>query len=122
MSDIKNKQERRFMRHARVRKRISGTATRPRLVVFKSAKHVYAQLIDDDAQKSILGASTLSSEIKSTVSSITKTAAATEVGKLVAKKLKEKNIEQVVFDRSGYPYHGVIKHLAEAVRAEGFLA
>lgn len=122
MSDIKNKQERRFMRHARVRKKVNGTTEMPRLVVFKSSKHVYAQVVNDESRKTLLGVSTLSPEIRETVASMPKMQAAVEVGKLMVKKLQESKIEKVVFDRNGYPYHGVVKQLAEAVREAQLLS
>ncbi|PCJ21199.1 MAG: 50S ribosomal protein L18 [Candidatus Cloacimonadota bacterium] len=121
MADIKNKAERRVMRHARVRKRIAGTEAQPRLVVFRSSKHLYAQVVNDDANVTITGASTLSPEIKETIAGKTRSEQATELGKLISKKMKDKSIEKVVFDRNGYPYHGIVKLIAEAVRAEKLL-
>ena len=121
MADIKNKSERRVMRHARVRKRISGTEVKPRLVVFRSSKHLYAQVVNDDANVTITGASTLSPEIKETIAGKSRKEQATELGKLISKKIKDKSIDQVVFDRNGYPYHGIVKEIAEAVRAEKLL-
>lgn len=103
-------------RHKRVRTKISGTAECPRLCMFRSNKGIYAQIIDDVKQTTLASASTLDKEIK------TKKAnkeAAKEVGILVAKRAKEKKIKDVVFDRSGYLYHGVVKELAEAAREEG---
>ena len=122
MADIKNRSARRAMRHSRVRKKGEGTAQRPRLVVYKSAKNVYVQAVDDTAQKSITGASSLSPEIRESLAKKPKTQKAAEVGKLIAKRLKENKIETVVFDRNGYKYHGVIKALAEAVREAKLLA
>ncbi|MBR6505073.1 MAG: 50S ribosomal protein L18 [Clostridia bacterium] len=103
-------------RHLRVRRKVSGTAECPRLCVYRSNTGIYAQIIDDVAQNTIVSASTLEKSIK------TKKAnkeAAREVGALIAKKALEKNIEQVVFDRGGYIYHGVVKELAEAAREGG---
>ena len=103
-------------RHIRVRRKISGTPECPRLCVYRSNSNIYAQIIDDVAGNTIVSASTLDKEIK------TKHAnkeAAKEVGTLIAKKAAEKNIEQVVFDRGGYIYHGVVKELAEAAREGG---
>lgn len=103
-------------RHKRVRNKISGTAECPRLCMFRSNKGIYAQIIDDVKQTTLVSASTLDKEIK------TKKAnkeAAKEVGSLIAKRAKEKKIKDVVFDRSGYLYHGVVKELAEAAREEG---
>ncbi len=106
----------RTRRHIRVRRKISGTAERPRLCVYRSNTNLYAQIIDDVAGKTLAQASTLDKEIK------TKHAnkeAAKEVGTLIAKRAAEKNIETVVFDRGGYIYHGVVKELAEAAREGG---
>ena len=103
-------------RHLRVRKKISGTAECPRLCVYRSNTNIYAQIIDDVAGNTLVSCSTLDKEIK------TKHAnkeAAKEVGTLIAKKAAEKNIQEVVFDRSGYIYHGVVKELAEAAREGG---
>ena len=106
----------RTRRHARVRNKISGTAERPRLCVYRSNSHVYAQVIDDVAGNTLAQASTLDKEVK------TKHAnkeAAKEVGALIAKKALDKKIKEVVFDRGGYIYHGVVKELAEAARENG---
>ena len=106
----------RTRRHKRVRNKISGTAERPRLCVFRSNSNLYVQVIDDVAGNTLVSASTLDKEVK------TKHAnkeAAKEVGKLIAKKADEKNITEVVFDRGGYIYHGVVKELAEAAREGG---
>ena len=103
-------------RHLRVRKKISGTAECPRLCVYRSNTNLYAQIIDDVAGNTLVSCSTLDKEIK------TKHAnkeAAKEVGTLIAKKAAEKKIEEVVFDRGGYIYHGVVKELAEAAREGG---
>ncbi len=106
----------RTRRHLRVRRKISGTAERPRLCVYRSNTNIYVQVIDDVAGNTLVSASTLDKEIK------TKHAnkeAAKELGALIAKKAKAKNIETVVFDRGGYIYHGVVKELAEAAREGG---
>ena len=106
----------RTRRHIRVRRKISGTAERPRLCVYRSNNNIYVQVIDDVAGNTIVSASTLDKEVK------TKHAnkeAAKEVGTLIAKRATEKNIKSVVFDRSGYIYHGVVKELAEAAREGG---
>ena len=102
--------------HARVRKTVSGTADRPRLCVFRSNSNLYAQIIDDVAGNTLVQASTLDKEVKTKLSN---KEAAKEVGSLVAKRALEKNIKEVVFDRGGYIYHGVIKELAEAAREGG---
>ena len=106
----------RARRHARVRNKVSGTAERPRLCVYRSNTNLYAQVIDDVAGKTLVSASTLDKDVK------TKHAnkeAAKEVGALIAKKAKANKIEEVVFDRGGYIYHGVVKELAEAAREGG---
>ena len=111
-----NRQLERARRHARVRNKISGTAERPRLCVFRSNTNIYAQIIDDVAGNTLAQASTLDKEVK------TKHAnkeAAKEVGTLIAKRAAAKKIETVVFDRGGYIYHGVVKELAEAAREGG---
>ena len=106
----------RTRRHIRVRRKISGTADRPRLCVYRSNSNLYVQIIDDVAGNTIVSASTLDKEIK------TKHAnkeAAKELGTLIAKRAADKNIKTVVFDRGGYIYHGVVKELAEAARESG---
>ena len=103
-------------RHARVRTKVSGTAERPRLCVYRSNSNLYAQIIDDVAGNTLVSASTLDKEVKTKKSNIE---AAKEVGALIAKRATEKNIKAVVYDRSGYIYHGVVKELAEAAREGG---
>ena len=110
------KNESRLIRHARVRKKISGTPERPRLSVYKSLKGIYAQIIDDVNGTTLVAASTLDKEVKTKKSN---KEAAKEVGTLVAKRAIEKNIKSVVYDRGGYIYHGVVKELAEAAREAG---
>ena len=106
----------RTRRHARVRTKVSGTAERPRLCVFRSNSHLYAQIIDDVAGITLVAASTLDKEVKTKKSNIE---AAKEVGALIAKKAAAKNIKTVVYDRGGYIFHGVVKALAEAAREGG---
>lgn len=106
-------------RKLRIRKKISGTASRPRLSVFRSAKHIYVQVIDDTTGRTLAHASTLSKDLEGTVDEGNKTEAAKKVGQLVAKICLSKSIEQVVFDRNGYLYHGRINALAEAAREAG---
>ena len=103
-------------RHIRVRRKISGTAQRPRLCVFRSNKNIYVQIIDDVAGNTIVQASTLDKEIKTKYAN---KEAAKEVGALIAKRAADKKIETVVFDRGGYIYHGIVKELAEAAREGG---
>ena len=109
------KMERR-RRHIRVRRKISGTAERPRLCVYRSNNNLYVQIIDDVAGNTLVQASTLDKEIKTKHSN---KEAAKEVGTLIAKRAIEKKITEVVFDRGGYIYHGVVKELAEAAREGG---
>ena len=106
----------RVRRHIRVRTKISGTSECPRLCVFRSNKGIYAQIIDDTTGKTLVQASTLDKEIKTKASNIE---AAKEVGELVAKRAVKAGIENVVFDRGGYIYHGKVKALAEAAREAG---
>ena len=108
----------RIKRHYRVRKNVSGTPNRPRLNVFRSLSNIYAQVIDDTTGKTLVSASSLDKEIKELGFGGNKTAA-TEVGKLVAKRALEKNITNVVYDRGGYVYHGRVKALADAAREAG---
>jgi large subunit ribosomal protein L18 len=107
------KETARKTRHARIRKVVQGTAERPRLVVFKSLKTTYAQLVDDQSRKTLLSASSPKAKKG------TKTEKAKEVGKEIAAKAKEKSITKVVFDRNGYKYHGRVKAVAEGAREGG---
>jgi large subunit ribosomal protein L18 len=104
-------------RHARVRAKLSGTSARPRLNVFRSNKHIYAQLIDDMSGVTLTSASTLDKEFN--LESTTNLEAAQKIGELVAKRAVEKGISSVVFDRGGYLYHGRIQALADAARENG---
>ena len=111
-----NRKMERARRHARVRTKISGTAERPRLCVYRSNKNLFVQVIDDVAGNTLVSASTLDKEVKTKYAN---KEAAKEVGALIAKRALEKNIKDVVFDRGGYIYHGVVKELAEAARNGG---
>ena len=114
------KQERRQRAHRRVRARLRGTAERPRLAVFKSDRHLYAQLIDDDAGHTLAQASTLDTEVSNRLDGATgNVAAAKVVGTVVAERAKQKGIGRVVFDRGGYIYHGKVKAIADAAREHG---
>jgi large subunit ribosomal protein L18 len=106
-------------RRLRIRRKINGSGERPRLSVFRSSKHIYAQVIDDVSGKTLAAASTLSRDLKGTFDSDTKTDAAKKVGALIAKICLERKIDKVVFDRSGYLYHGRVKALADAAREAG---
>jgi large subunit ribosomal protein L18 len=113
---LTGRQKRKF----RIRSRISGTTERPRLSVFRSARHIYAQVIDDTTGKTLATASTLSPDLKGSSSDeASKTDAAKQVGALIAKICLGKKLDKVVFDRNGYLYHGRIKALAEAAREAG---
>ena len=115
---IKNRKEYRRLRiKQRIRKIVSGTTERPRMSVFRSNKQIYVQLIDDSNGQTVVSASSREKELLE--SKMNKLDQAKEVGKLVAKKAKDKGIENVVFDRNGYLYHGRVKSLAEAAREEG---
>ena len=106
-------------RKLRIRKRISGNTERPRMSVFRSSKHIYAQVIDDTTGKTIAHASSLSKELKGKVDELDKVGTAKLVGKLIGEQLKAKKVEKIVFDRNGYIYHGRIKALADAAREAG---
>ena len=114
---MKTKAERRNWRKKRIRKKVRGSSQRPRLSVFRSASHIYAQVIDDEAHKTMAAASSLSEDISGEKAS--KTEIAKKVGALVAKRCIELNVKQVVFDRNGFVYHGRIKALAEGARESG---
>jgi len=114
---IRTRAERRYRRHLRVRKKVRGTSTRPRLVVFRSLKHTYAQLVDDDRGVALLGASDRSNGLQ--VEGSGKLARARALGKLIAEKAKAQSITAVVFDRAGYKYHGRVKAVAEGAREGG---
>ena len=106
-------------RHRRIRRNLAGTSERPRLAVFRSNTHIYAQVIDDDAQQTLVAASTLDKDLKAELSSTATQEASAAVGSLLAKRAKAKGIEKVVFDRGGNLYHGRVKALAEAAREAG---
>lgn len=106
-------------RHARVRKRVIGTAEKPRLNVFRSIAHIYAQVVDDSTGQTIVSASTLDKELKGQVKSGGNIEGAKMVGALVGKRAAEKGIEQVVFDRGGCKYHGRVAALADGAREAG---
>ncbi len=109
----------RYRRHARVRAKVEGTTSRPRLCVSRSLNHIYVQVIDDSRGHTLTTASTLDPEIKSGSAGKTKTGKSELVGSLIAKRALNEGINQVVFDRGGYKYHGRVKLLAEAARKGG---
>jgi large subunit ribosomal protein L18 len=106
-------------RRARIRRKLSGTPERPRLTVYKSLKHMYAQLVDDTTGKTLVSVSTGSKALKNEVKDDDKTAAAKKVGEALARAAKEKGIEAVVFDRNGFDYHGRVQAVAAAAREAG---
>ncbi len=114
-----DKNQDRVIRHARVRKKISGTEQRPRLSVYRSTNHIYAQLIDDVKGHTLCAASTVEKSIAADVAGLTKTEAAKKVGEAVAKKALELGITEVVFDRGGYLYTGRVQALADGAREAG---
>ncbi len=114
-----SRNEARKRRHRRVRKKVFGTPERPRLNVFRSLKHIYAQIIDDEKGVTLVSASTIDRELREKCQGLTKTEQARLVGELVAKRALAKGITKVVFDRGGYKYHGRVKALAEAAREAG---
>jgi len=111
------KSEHRVRRHRRVRKKVTGTAQRPRLAVFRSNKHIYVQAIDDIAGHTVASASTMESELRATATATTD--AATQVGRLIGERIKAAGIEAAVFDRGGFKYHGRVAAIADGARAAG---
>ncbi len=109
----------RSRRKQRVRKKVQGTAERPRLTVYRSLRHIYAQVINDNTGQTLAAASTLSKELRSKVKTTGNTEAAKAVGELLAQEALDRGIKKVVFDRNGFLYHGRIKTLAEAARQKG---
>ncbi len=109
----------RMERHYKIRNKIAGTPERPRLNIYRSAKHIYAQVIDDATGATLVSASTQDKELQGKVAELTKSDAAKLVGQTVGQRAKEKGINTVVFDRGGYLYHGRVKVLAEGARESG---
>ena len=116
-----SKESARLKRKKRVRSRITGTTERPRLNIFRSVKHIYAQAIVDTTGKTLVSASTLSPELRGSLGHPGNVEAAKKVGELLAKKCLERGVQKVIFDRNGYLYHGRIKALAEAARTGGLI-
>ena len=119
MTSVQHARAARIRRHRRVRRVVQGTSERPRLCVFKSARHIYAQIINDDEGRTLVAASTLSKELARPGARVKKTEAAKAVGILVAEKALAGGIQRVVFDRGGYPFHGRVKAVATAARDGG---
>ena len=116
---MRTKTEIRAWRKKRIRKKVRGTKSKPRLSVFRSTTHIYAQIINDEDEETIVSASSLSDELKGDASKIKKSEMAKKVGSIIAKKCLEKDIKKVVFDRNGFVYHGRIKALADGAREAG---
>ena len=119
MVSKESRKEIRLKKHLRTRNRFADTAERPRLAVYRSNKHIYAQIIDDDAQKTLCAASTVEKDAKAALEFTDNTEAASYVGTLIAKRALEAGITEVVFDRGGFLYHGKIAALADAAREAG---
>jgi large subunit ribosomal protein L18 len=117
MTQVASRGAARHKRHERIRLRLEGTVSRPRLAVFRSLNHIYAQVIDDASGRTLAAASTVEKELRS--SKQTKTDEARVVGRLVAERARAAGVERVVFDRAGFRYHGRIKSLADAAREAG---
>jgi large subunit ribosomal protein L18 len=111
--------EKRMRRKVTIKKRIRGGDERPRLTIFRSAKHTYAQVINDHTGSSLASASTMEKQHREAMAKIKKIQAAVKIGELIAERCLAKKIDKVVFDRNGYPYHGRVAKLAEAARAKG---
>ena len=110
---------RRLIRHRRLRNNLNGTSERPRFNVFRSTNHIYVQIIDDTEGKTLVAASTAEKSVKEAIADMTKTQAANYIGKLAAERAKDKGIEEVIFDRGGYIYHGRVQAVAEGAREAG---
>ena len=119
MVSKKSRQEVRAKKHMKIRNRFSGTAERPRLAVFRSNNHMYAQIIDDTVGKTLVSASTTQKEVKAELEKTNNVDAAAYLGTVIAKRAIEAGIKEVVFDRGGFIYHGKVKALADAAREAG---
>jgi len=119
MAQAKDRKQRRHRIHMRIRKAVTGTAERPRLVVFRSLANVYAQLIDDVEGATLVAASTVEKDLRKGLSAGGNKSAGRAVGKAIAERAKDKGITAAVFDRAGFRYHGVVKELADAAREAG---
>ena len=119
MVNKKSRKDVRVKKHMRIRNRFSGTPERPRLAVFRSNNHMYAQIIDDTAHHTLVSASTLQKDVKANLEKTNNVEAAAYLGKVIAERALEKGIKDVVFDRGGFVYHGKIQVLADAAREAG---
>jgi large subunit ribosomal protein L18 len=117
MTTVASRSSSRIKRHQRIRLRLAGTASRPRLAIFRSLNHIYAQVIDDTTGNTLAAASSLDTTLRTTTG--TKTDDAKRVGALVAERAKAAGVDKVVFDRAGFQYHGRVRSLAEAAREAG---
>lgn len=115
----KSSQVARQRRHERIRRHVEGTAERPRLNIFRSLEHIYAQVIDDEQGHTLVAASTVDPELRTQLDGLNKSQQAARVGQLVAKRALAQGLKKVVFDRGGYPYHGRVKALADGAREGG---
>jgi len=116
---VKNSRNARIRRHTRIRKKVRGSSERPRISVFKSTKHIYAQLINDDEGSTVVSVCTMDKEIRDAIKHGGNVEAAKKVGEALGKRAAEKGVRLAVFDRGGYPYHGRIKALADSARESG---
>jgi large subunit ribosomal protein L18 len=121
MAEIKNARLQRMQRHKRVRRKVAGTPERPRLAVFRSLNHLYAQVIDDTQGKTLAAASSMEAEVKAQAAGKSKSEVSKIIGALVARKAKSAGVDKVVFDRGGFKYHGRVKALADSAREEGLI-
>ncbi len=119
MGSIQKREAMRIKRKKRIRQKVEGTPQRPRLTVFRSSRHIYAQIIDDSCGQTLAAASTMEKEIRDRGKSGNKVAAAGEIGKLIAQRASSKGITTVVFDRNGYMYHGRVRAVSEEARKNG---
>jgi large subunit ribosomal protein L18 len=119
MGTLNFRTQARLKRKKRIRKKLVGTTNRPRLSVFRSAKHIYAQLIDDSQGQTLVAASSMEKAVREAPETKNKVTAANTVGKIIGKRALEKGVEQVVFDRSGFLYHGRVKAVSEGAREAG---
>lgn len=121
MARVKTNKARRVMRHVRVRRKVKGTSDRPRLAIYRSLNHIYAQVIDDTQGVTLASASSLEGDVKSQADGKRKSEIASQVGTLISERAKEKGVNTVVFDRGGYKFHGRLQSLADAARKGGLV-
>jgi len=119
ISNLKDKRRKHMQRRRRIRHRVSGTPERPRLSVFRSARHTYAQVIDDSSGRVLAAASTIDKEIRDSIKKVNKSEAAEKVGEILAERCAKNEVKKVVFDRNGFTYHGRLAKLAHGAREKG---